>query len=286
VPLRVLDEERVVAPPALGHDLHRPDLPDGVRQVARRLHLVTEHDLDAAVVGVVRRAAEAVALGADDEPGERGAADLEARAPEHVAARERVERARPVLGTRERILDAVLAAFVEGDPDVLNVAAVARRAGVSRQAVYLHFPNRTALGVAAVQWLDERESLTAAVAPIFAAGTPEDTLDAYAEFLGGFNPRIAGVARMAYRLRALPEIEAAWQDRLRSRRGGAGLIAQRIADAGRLRPPFTARTAGDWLAAAASVLVWDELTQDLGWSRQRYVQHLRATFHATLLAPP
>lgn len=189
-------------------------------------------------------------------------------------------------GTRERILEAVLTAFVEGDADVLNVAAVARRAGVSRQAVYLHFPNRSALGVAAVRWLDEREDVMGAVAPIFAATTPEAMLAAYADFLGDFNPRIASVARMAYRLRAHPEIEAAWQDRLRARRGGTGMVAQRLADAGRLRAPFTAKTAGDWLAAMASVLLWEELTQDLGWSRKRYVEHLRATFQATLLTGP
>jgi len=189
------------------------------------------------------------------------------------------------VGTRERILEAVLAAFEEGDADVLNMVAVARRAGVSRQAVYLHFPNRSALGVAAVRWLDEREDVAAAVAAIFAATTPETMLDAYAEFLGGFNPRIASVARMAYRLRALPEIEAAWQDRLQARRGGAGLLAQRLADAGRLREPFTVQTAGDWLAATASVLVWEELTRDLGWTRERYVEHVRAACRATLLTP-
>jgi AcrR family transcriptional regulator len=187
-------------------------------------------------------------------------------------------------GTRERILEAVLAAFVEGDDDVLNVAAVARRAGVSRQAVYLHFPNRGALGVAAVQWLDEREDVLAAVAPVFAATTAEAMLDAYAAFLADFNPRIASVARMAYRLRAIPEIEAAWQDRLRARRGGTGLVVQRLAAMSRLRPPFTVETAADWLAAMASVLLWDELTRDLGWSGERYQAHLAATFRATLLA--
>jgi AcrR family transcriptional regulator len=192
----------------------------------------------------------------------------------------------PPAGTRERILEAVLAALVEGEDDVLNVAAVARRAGVSRQAVYLHFPSRAALGVAAVRWLDERERLDAFAAPVAAAATPEDTLDAYAEFLGAYNPRIATAVRMGYRLRALPEIEEAWQDRLRARRRGAGLIAQRIAGAGRLREPFTAQTAGDWLAAIGSTLLWEELTGDLGWSTRRYVQHLRATFRATLLAPP
>ena len=128
-------------------------------------------------------------------------------------------------GTRERILEAVLASLVEGDDDVVNVAAVARRAGVSRQAVYLHFPNRGTLGVEAARWLDEREHVDAMTAPIEAAATPDAALDAYAEFLGAYNPRIASMVRMAYRLRRLPELEAAWQDRLRARRGGAGRIA-------------------------------------------------------------
>ena len=187
--------------------------------------------------------------------------------------------------TRVRILEAVLEAIVAGEEDVLNMAAVARRAGVSRQAVYLHFPGRAALGVAAVRWLDEREDLAAAASTVAAATTPAATLDAYADFLGAHNPRIAPVVRMAYRLRAIPELEEAWQDRLRERRRGAAQIARRIADAGVLAAPFTTETAGDWLAAMGSVLLWEELTQDLGWSARRYVQHLRASFRATLLTP-
>lgn len=186
-------------------------------------------------------------------------------------------------GTRERILEGVLASFVDGDPDVLNMAAVARRAGVSRQAVYLHFPNRSALGVAAVRWLDEREDVAAAVAPMFAATTPEAMLDAYAAFLGDFNPRIGSVARMAYRLRAHAEIEVAWQDRLEARRGGSGALAQRLSDTGRLASPFTVQTAGDWLAAIASVMLWEELTRDFGWSNGQYVEHIAATAKRTLL---
>lgn len=188
-------------------------------------------------------------------------------------------------GTRVRILEAVLAAVIEGDEDVLNMAAVARRAGVSRQAVYLHFPNRAALGVAAVQWLDEREQLDDAIAPIMQATTPDETLKAYAEFLGHFNPRIAPVVRMGYRLRTIPEMEEAWQDRLASRRRGGELVARRLHDAGRLKAPFTVQTAGDFVCAMASVLLWEELTQDLGWSRKRYVEHVHAALVGTLLDP-
>lgn len=185
--------------------------------------------------------------------------------------------------TRVRILEAVLAAVAAGEEDVLNVAAVARRAGVSRQAVYLHFENRRTLGVAAARWLDEREDVHAASAPIGAAPTPEAVLDAYAEFLGNYNPRIAPVVRMAYRLRSLPELEEVWQDRLRARRGGAGRIATRLAEAHCLAEPFTIESAGDWLAAMGSVLLWEELTIDFGWTTDRYVQHLRAMFRGTLL---
>lgn len=185
--------------------------------------------------------------------------------------------------TRTRILEAVLAAVSEGDEDVLNMAAVARRAGVSRQAVYLHFPNRATLGVEALKWLDEREDIERALAPIFAATTPESTLRAYAEFLGAFNPRIALFVRMGYRLRAIPEMEEAWQDRLKARRMGGGLVAKRLHEAGRLKPPFTVRTAGDWVCTMASVMLWEELTQDLGWSRARYVEHVHASLVSTLL---
>ncbi len=188
-------------------------------------------------------------------------------------------------GTRVRILEAVLAAVIEGEEDALNMAGVARRAGVSRQAVYLHFPNRAALGVAAVQWLDERENIEAAVAPIFAATTPEDTLRAYAEFLGDFNPRIAPFVRMGYRMRAIPEMEEAWQDRLAARRGGAHMVAKRLEDTGRLKPPFTVQTGGDFLCALASVLLWEELTQDLRWSKKRYIEHVHAAMIGTLLVP-
>ncbi len=182
-----------------------------------------------------------------------------------------------------RSLEAVLAAVADGEEDVLNVAAVARRAGVSRQAVYLHFDNRRALGVAAARWLDEREDVHTASAPIGAAPTPEAALDAYAAFLGAYNPRIAPVVRMAYRLRTIPELEEVWQDRLRARRAAAGRIATRLAESRGLAEPFSVESAGDWLAAMGSVLLWEELTKDFGWTTDRYVQHLQVMFRRTLL---
>lgn len=47
--------------------------------------------------------------------------------------------------TRELIVDALVAAMATGDPEELSHDALARRAEVSRQTVYRHFPDREGL---------------------------------------------------------------------------------------------------------------------------------------------
>jgi AcrR family transcriptional regulator len=47
--------------------------------------------------------------------------------------------------TRNLILDAMVAAFAAGEVDETSHEALARRAGVARQTVYRHFPDREAL---------------------------------------------------------------------------------------------------------------------------------------------
>ena len=54
--------------------------------------------------------------------------------------------------TPARILDAALALLREGGP--VRMSDIAKAAGVSRQAVYLHFPTRAQLLIAAARRLD------------------------------------------------------------------------------------------------------------------------------------
>ena len=51
----------------------------------------------------------------------------------------------PDPSTRERLLDAAWREATEHGVDGLTLAAVGARAGVTRQAVYLHFGNRASL---------------------------------------------------------------------------------------------------------------------------------------------
>ena len=185
--------------------------------------------------------------------------------------------------TRARILDAAIA-VLEESPREVNMRRVAQLAGVSRQAVYLHFANRAALLVAAARHVDDRFDLQRSLEPVVAATTAEQLLARYAEFLASYNPRLYGVVRAADAARRSdPAIGAAWADRLRNRRAGGSRVAIRLAAWGRLAPAWTSRTAGEWLTAQGSVKVWEELVLDLGWSRRRFTETMTRAFTRALL---
>ena len=174
--------------------------------------------------------------------------------------------------------------MLEDDPRHVNMRRVAQLAGLSRQAVYLHFTNRATLLIAAARRVDDRIDLQERLEPVVTAATAEQLLARYAEFLASYNPQLYGVDRAADAARrGDPAVAAAWGDRLRNRRRGGYRVATRLAAWGRLAPSWTARTAGDWLTAQASVKVWEELVLDLGWSRGRFTKTMTRAFVGALL---
>lgn len=176
--------------------------------------------------------------------------------------------------------------MLEDDPRHVNMRRVAQIAGLSRQAVYLHFSNRAALLIAAARRVDDRFDLDERLEPVVKAATAEQLLARYAEFLASYNPHLYGVVRAADAARRVdPAVAAAWSDRLKNRRRGSYRVVTRLAAWGRLAPGWTARAAGDWLTAQASVKVWEELVLDLGWSRGRFTETMTRAFVGALLVP-
>ena len=186
-------------------------------------------------------------------------------------------------GTRTVILEAALTALEE-DPRVVNVRQIAQIAQCSRQAVYLHFANRSALLIALARYVDERLDLERHMAPLQTAQTAELLLRRYAEFLASYNPLLYPVVRAADAVRRGDSaVGAAWSDRLKNRRRGGHQVAKRLAAWGDLAPGWTTRSAGDWLTAQASVKVWEELVMDLGYSSRRFVNVMSEAFVGALL---
>ena len=187
--------------------------------------------------------------------------------------------------TRDRILDAA-SQIPEKQGAVPTMSAIARTAGISRQALYLHFADHAELLQALVAHLDDREQLQAGIAAVQAAGDAAGQIRAWARMQTWHNPKIAAIARALDSTRHTdPSAAAAWRDRTGNRLRGAISIIQRLRDEGRLHPTWTTAEAAALLWELTSFHVWDDLVTDAQIPPDRYVEIITATALSALGAP-
>lgn len=186
--------------------------------------------------------------------------------------------------TRERILLAART-LLESNPWAgVGLREVADEAGVSRQAIYLHFGSRAALLLALVEYVDETEGLKELTDRVHEAPDGAEALARLAWLNAEYEPRIRAVALAHDTARRLdPELEAAWQDRVRKRRSLYKRVIGRLKKEGRLSPALREKEAVDLVWALLSPRVHEDLVVECGWSRKRYETHLKSLLAAELL---
>ena len=120
--------------------------------------------------------------------------------------------------TRRRILDAAKA-LLEANPGApISMAAVATRAGVSRQALYLHFADRTSLFLEVSRVLDASLRTPARQRRVDDAPTARNALREAIALQAWLKPRLKGVATALDVLRRSdPAADAAWKEREHAR---------------------------------------------------------------------
>ena len=188
--------------------------------------------------------------------------------------------------TRERILDRARELVERGDGEPLNMSATAAAAGISRQALYLHFPDRASLLLALVEHTDHREELAAGLANVQAAPTATAKLRTYLEMQASRNPRIAPLARaLDAARRADPASEQAWRDRHEGRMTGTTMLAQSLRADGLIHDTWQLEEAALLLWELTSFHAWDDLVNDAGLAPDRYVNLMLTTALATLATP-
>ena len=189
--------------------------------------------------------------------------------------------------TRTRILQAALALLEAGRGAPVRMSDIARRAGISRQALYLHFEARAALLLAVTHYLDEIKDSAARLAPSRTAATGVERLDAWIEAWAGYIPEIYGVAKA---LLAMGDSDAAaaeaWTRRMQDMREGCEAAIKALARDGALAPDHGPKQATDLLWTLLSVRNWERLTQDCGWSQKRYAETMRLTARRLFVAEP
>ena len=181
------------------------------------------------------------------------------------------------LETRYRILQATLDLLEAGQGKGVRMTDIAKRAGISRQAVYLHFATRAQLLIAATIYLDELKGSDERLVPSRAAPSGTERLDAFIEAWGAYIPEIYGVARALLAMRDTDHAAAeAWDQRMRDMREGCEAAIEALHRDGMLSSDQSPAQATDILWTMLSVRNWEQLTVDCGWPQQQYVETLKA----------
>lgn len=177
--------------------------------------------------------------------------------------------------TRQRILDAALRLVTRHGGGDVTLGRVAREAGVSRQALYLHFADRAGLFLALVRHADERRGLAATIRRIEEAPTGEAALREMAAAQARMNPGIWPLARAFDSVRRQDDAaEQSWQERLTHRLEGCRAIVAQLSREGALRQGLASDVAADLLWTLSSLRMWEDLVLLRGWSAQKYEQTL------------
>ena len=188
------------------------------------------------------------------------------------------------INTKTRILD-VTWRLLESGNTAIRMADIAKAAGVSRQALYLHFPNRAELLVATTRHIDTVKNIDERLARSRSASSGIERLQAFVEAWGGYIPEIHGISVALRAMRDTDkEAAAAWEDRMQAVRQGCVAAVRAIAEDGYLKKELTEVAAVDLLWTLLSVENWERLVLECCWSQSDYERTLKQISEATLLS--
>ena len=155
---------------------------------------------------------------------------------------------------------------------------------MSRQAVYLHFPNRADLLVASVRHLDDLNNIDARLGPSRAADDGVSRLSEWVTVWTTYIPEIYGVAKALIAMQDTDaEARAAWHDRMAAVRHGCAAVITALENENALRTDLNSDEATDLLASLLSIHAWEHLCVTAGWTTERFTQVMQETALSALL---
>lgn len=186
--------------------------------------------------------------------------------------------------TRRKILDAAWK-LLEAGQAPSRMSDIARAAGISRQALYLHFPSRAELLVAVTRHVDAVKDVDGRLAESRAAASGEARLAAFVSAWGNYIPEIRGVSRALMAMQESDaEARAAWEGRMEAVRQGCAAAVAALARDGRLAEGLSQERATDLLWALLSVETWVRLCETCGWPQEDYISEMQRGARRILLS--
>ncbi len=158
----------------------------------------------------------------------------------------------------------------------VRMSDIAKAAGISRQALYLHFPARSDLLISTTRYVDEVLNVGARLEPVWNAATGAEQLNALIAFWGEHVQQIYGVARALLSMRESDAAAAsAWDERMDAVREGCRTAMEALHRDGQLSDDWSVETGTDLLWTMVSIPSWEQLTAGCGWTQDDYVERLQ-----------
>jgi len=190
--------------------------------------------------------------------------------------------------TRIKIMEKTRQLIEESSGKAVRLKDIAEAAGVSRQAIYLHFGSRVGLMVATVQHIDEAAGFVERTQHVRDEEDSVKAISLFIEFWANYVPSVFGLAKQLLVLRETDEgAAAAWQDRMDSLRNIAcRYLIERLVQDGLLRSGWEIEMAIDFFWTLISIQTWENLVIERGWSSKQYTRKLKEVIEQTLITTP
>ena len=188
--------------------------------------------------------------------------------------------------TRDRILIATLKSLETEPAPAVRMSDIAKAAKISRQAVYLHFPTRAELLIAATRYLDEVMDIDKRLEKSRSAKTGIERLDAYIDAWINYIPEVYGVSKALLAMKDIDEAaDLAWRGRMNAVREGCEAVIKALKKDKLLAPDYTTDQATDLLWTMLSVRNWEQLVCECGWTQKQYINALKSNANRIFVRP-
>ena len=172
--------------------------------------------------------------------------------------------------TKTRILETTWK-VLEKRIDKNRMSDIATAVGISRQALYLHYPTRAELLIATTKHIDKVKKVNQRLELSRAAGSGIERLHFFIKAWGGYIPEIHGISVALRNMRENDKAAAeAWDERMQAVRHGCQAAVRAIEKDGKLKSDLSEQVATDILWTLLTVENWEKLVLDCTWSQSEY----------------
>lgn len=188
-------------------------------------------------------------------------------------------------GTKTRILEAAWHLLEERQGKGVRMSDIAKIAGISRQALYLHFPTRTELMIATIFYVDEVKGLNSRLESLKSARTGTELIEASVEIWGNYIPEIYGLAKAFLMTRETDEAaSAAWNNIMSCLKDVIKDIVVVLDKEGTLAKAWSVEEAIGIYYSLFSILNWEQLVLEAGWKQDEYISRMKKLLKRTLMS--